>query len=100
MQIKFPNSKLQNLLHFPELRLGGVVRDPGTLLLISGAEEALSTLQRLDIEVGDVRLAVSKLDAHLVVGGEHHVVLGQAARTIKDSHDALLHCHLTLVKPP
>lgn len=87
-------------LHLHDLLLGGIVRDPGTFLLVGGAEEALGTLHGLDIQVGNVRLAVRELEADLAVGRQHEVVLGEATLAVKDGHDALLHGHLTLVKAP
>lgn len=91
---------VQHPLHLLELLLRGVVRDPRALLIIGGVVEALGTLQGLDIKIGDIRLAIRELDADLVVGGEHHVILGQASRAVKHSQDALLHRHLSLVETP
>lgn len=41
-------------LHLLELGLGGVVRDPGALLLLGCGVEALGTLEGLNIEVGSI----------------------------------------------
>lgn len=62
--------------------------------------EASSSLESLDIEVGDIRLAIGQLDADLVVSREHHIVLGKTSGTVKNSHDTLLHGHLALVEAP
>lgn len=91
---------LLHLLHLKNLFLGGVIRDPGAFLLVGSVEETFSTLHGLDVEVGNVRLAVRKLEADLAVGGQHQVVLGQTSLAVKDGHDALLHCHLALVEAP
>lgn len=55
------------LKHLAHVFLCRVVRDPDTLLRLSGGEETLRTLHGLHIEVGDVRLAVRKLHADLVL---------------------------------
>lgn len=46
--------RLQHVLHFLQLLLGGVIRDPGPFLLIGGPMETLGTLQSLNIKIRNV----------------------------------------------
>jgi hypothetical protein len=59
-------------------------------------------LERLDIQVGDICLAVTARQghAHFKLGVQHHVVFPEPSRTIIDADDTLLHLHLFPVAAP
>ena len=77
-----------------------VIRNPRSLLLRSRVKQRLGALQRLDIEIRNVALAIGQLHANFELLVEHHIVLPQTAGAVVHAQDALLHLHLVCRAAP
>lgn len=80
---------------------------PGATLGIRRIEDTLRALHGLDIEIGDIGIAVGtitratgKLKTNLEVIVQHHLVFPQATLTVKDAEDPLLCLHAAIRAAP
>lgn len=79
-----------------------IVRIPGPPLLFSRPMNTVRSLHGLNIQIRDVRLAITAGQSHanLKLAVEHHIILAKPALAIVDAKHALLHLHFLSVASP